>query len=416
MHLHRPPVPTDGGDKRRLLGFLQYFRDRKPYFEVDTFGGNTCGQILWSPRNQHEVLQFSDHFFLYQGERNPIDFLYSRSQSFYHQKLLRQQLPIDSKYFSPPGYIRFVKALISQKPYDFLLINYIDFAHLALAAKTKITKTMIDIHDLGSQGRLMLQKFPCFQNLRFDYEANLHREAKLLNQFDRIIVNSIQEAKILAPQMETHKLWLVPHLVEETGDTSDLVPYTKRSFKYDLIFVGTSRRPNVDAINFFLKSVFPKIVRHRPKTRLALVGSISEALSTDLALVANIDSIGYVPCLSDVYLAAKVVICPLLDGAGTKVKLQEALAYAIPIVTTSTGASGLRLTDGVNAMITDDPNQFAQQTLHLLESPESAQRLSEQAAVTFTRHYSNAAVYEQLDRIFGIGASNASHLEVGQQN
>lgn len=90
----------------------------------------------------------------------------------------------------------------------------------------------------------------------------------------------------------------------------------------------------------------------------------------------------------------------MLYGAGTKVKLQEAMAYSIPIVTTTTGASGVNLVDNVNAFITDEPNLFAQQTLRLLKEPGLAQKLSEEIAVTYKDQYSNSAVCSKLDQLF----------------
>lgn len=101
-------------------------------------------------------------------------------------------------------------------------------------------------------------------------------------------------------------------------------------------------------------------------------------------------------------MKSRLVICPLLDGSGTKVKLLEAMAYAIPIVTTQKGASGLSLMDGVNAFITDDSTLYAKQILRLLKEPELAQKLSEEVAMTFEDEYSNSVIYSKLDEVFGI--------------
>jgi glycosyltransferase involved in cell wall biosynthesis len=91
-----------------------------------------------------------------------------------------------------------------------------------------------------------------------------------------------------------------------------------------------------------------------------------------------------------------------LGGSGTKVKLLEAIAYAMPIVTTTTGASGLSLKDGINAFITDDPELYAQRVLNLLKEPKLAQKVSEEVAMTFESEYSRSAVYSKLDAMLGI--------------
>ncbi|MGA7936038.1 MAG: glycosyltransferase family 4 protein, partial [Kovacikia sp.] len=148
----------------------------------------------------------------------------------------------------------------------------------------------------------------------------------------------------------------------------------------------------------------PGVVRVRPDVRFAIAGSVSQAVPIDPALAPNITALGYVPNLSEIYGKSKIVICPLLSGAGTKVKLQEAMAHAIPIVTTRTGASGMSLVDGVNAFITDDASLYADQILRLLNEPELAQLLSQQIDATFQHHYSNPAVYAALDHLFQIAS------------
>ena len=132
------------------------------------------------------------------------------------------------------------------------------------------------------------------------------------------------------------------------------------------------------------------------------MGSINRVIQIPEGLSKNIISLGYVEDLSAVYLHARINICPLLKGAGTKVKLQEALAYALPIVTTQVGASGLKLENNLNVYITDDSQMFASKTLALLNDPQLCQRLSAAANLTFQQYYANEQIYRQLDDLLGI--------------
>jgi glycosyltransferase involved in cell wall biosynthesis len=113
-----------------------------------------------------------------------------------------------------------------------------------------------------------------------------------------------------------------------------------------------------------------------------------------------------VPNLSDIYLSSKVVICPLWHGSGTKVKLQEAMAYHILIVTTTVGASGLMLEQGVNVLISDETEQFAAQTLLLLSTVELRQQFSTSLLQNYAKHYSQEAIYGTLDQILNITTSS----------
>ena len=404
FHLHRPPLPTDGGDKQRLMGMLNYFGDRQSALIVDGFGGNTRGRVEWTERDAAAIQPYVSNFQYYQGEQNLVDFVYSRSQSFYYQKILGQQLPIDTDYFAPPNYVRYVRSLVRQKQYDYLWLNYIDYAPLAIALKKHFKlKIFIDIHDLGCQGRLVIGDIAYLQKLKFNYRQNLIKEGNLLNKFDRVIVNSQVEKKILSSYMATEKLILIPHILTETVDLSQITPYTQRQFNYDLLFVGTGRSPNVKAIEFFLQEILPIVIEQKPDVKLALVGSVNQVVEIPQQLSTNVISLGYVEDLASIYLSTKINICPLLEGAGTKVKLQEALAYALPIVTTTVGASGLKLENNINAYIADEACLFANKILSLLNNKQLCEKLSTAASLTFKDNYTKTQVYQKLDWLFDLG-------------
>ena len=140
----------------------------------------------------------------------------------------------------------------------------------------------------------------------------------------------------------------------------------------------------------------------RPNTQLAVVGKVCASIKVDSHLNQNVKLLGYVPDISELHLQSRLVICPLLAGAGTKVKLIEAMSYSLPIVTTQTCASALLLEDGINALVTDDPVQYANHVLSLLTDFQFAQQLSQEVKTTFEQHYSTPAIYSKLDALFGI--------------
>lgn len=402
FHLPLPIEPQGfNGTQGRILGVLKYFTDRKDFFEVDAVAGNQFKLPKWTLEHKQEALKFVDNVFLYEGERNLFDFLYAKSQSFYHQKLLRQQLPIDSDYLVRPGYVKFVRNLISHNKYDFVWINIVDHAHLA-AKKTSQTTTIIDMHDIMSNFRLTRRNISYAKHLKFDYESNLRREIGLVNKFDKVIIDAQNEKAILSSHVSSRKLHLVPTLIEGINHKSNTIPYQDREFKYDLMFVGANNQPNKDGLKFFLDSVFPEIVRRKPDTRFIIVGKILQDIQVDASFKENIDCLGYVPDLAEIYFKSRVAICPLINGAGTKYKLVEAMAYAMPIAATKISASALNLVDGLNAFVTDEPGIYAKQILRLLNEPELAQKISEEVAVTFKNEHSSSAVYSKLDEILSI--------------
>lgn len=403
LHLPIELLPTDNGSKRKHISFLKYLNTRRDFLEVDVFSINYFHHPRWTLEQRREVLKYVENFYVYEGENNLLDYVYSRVKSFYHQKFLRQQLPVDTDYFTPPGYIRFVQSVVSQqKKYDFIWINELDYAYLALKSLKYPIHVILDVVDLRSQLRLVLKKIYPFVGMKFDYTSNLKLEIELMKKFDTIIVTSQEEMAIVKPSIPSHKLHLIPYTVEITDTNQQMIPYLSRNFKYDLLFVGTHYAPNAEGINFFLNCILPIILREQPNIKLAIAGKVIELLQLDPALNQNVFGLGFIPDLTEIYLTSKLVICPLLSGSGTKIKLQEAMTYAIPIVTTKCGASGLSLKDGINAFITDEPEVYAERILNLLKEPKLAQQLSEEVALTFESEYSNSAIYSKLDAMLGI--------------
>lgn len=406
FHISVPLKPLYYGTQRRLLGILKYFNDRKDFISVDAVAANQFGDTWITPRwdteQTQEALNFIDNVFVYEGKYNLYDLLYTRSKSWYYQKLLRQQMPVDVDYYAPPGYVKFVNSLVTRNEYDFIWINTFNFAHLATDIKSNSTHTIIDTHDLCCRLRVMMQDIFPLQGLKFDYESNFLKEVKLLNKFHTVISDSNYEWSVLAPHLPSHKLQSIPHPVDGLRYNSEQVSYQDRKFKYDLLFIGTRNPPNEDGIKFFLDAIFPRVLQARPNTQLAVAGKVCEVIQVDAHLNQNVKLLGYVPDISELHLQSRLVICPLLTGAGTKVKLIEAMSYSLPIVTTQTCASALFLQDGINALVTDDPVQYANHVLSLLTDCQFAQKLSQEVKKTFEQHYSTPAIYSKLDAMLGI--------------
>jgi len=398
FHLHTPPFPVTGGATRRILGYLQYFRERSKEYSIEAISQRPFKSEDWNAEQRQSILSFVDKLHLY--ECNLFDYVYAKTQTVFYQKLRREQLPVDSDTATSPQFLQFARKVSQQTSYDFILINYLSFARLALLTANQKTTKLIDIHDISCQNRLALKSTGFRKNLKFDYQKNFEKEIGILRQFNGIIANSKKEISDLEPYLTPDKLHLVPHLVQAPEAIDYVLPYPQRNFVYDLLFVGSGQHaPNVEGINFFLKEVFPKIVYCKPDVKLAIAGTVSEFAQFDHSLAANLDLLGYVDDLSTVYSQSRVAICPLLNGAGTKVKLQEAMVYSLPIVTTAVGASGLNLTDNVNCFILDEPEIFAERVLHVLNQPELARQISDAIATTFEQDYTNAAVYSKLDQL-----------------
>jgi glycosyltransferase involved in cell wall biosynthesis len=164
-----------------------------------------------------------------------------------------------------------------------------------------------------------------------------------------------------------------------------------------LLFVGTfGWTPNVEAMDFFLERCWPRIRAASPNARLRIVGRSPEKIRAHAHGPKGVEFAGFVPDIDREYHAARVVICPIVSGGGTRVKLVEAAAFGKPIVSTRIGAEGLDFADGVHALLRDDPDRFADACVQLLQDSSACERLAarvyEHAKAHFDRNSVLAAI------------------------
>ncbi len=149
----------------------------------------------------------------------------------------------------------------------------------------------------------------------------------------------------------------------------------------DLVFLGSMDwRANIDGIRWFAADVLPRIRRRRPDCSLSVVGRRPNAEIVRLGEAdPRIHVTGTVDDVRPYLWETAVSIVPLRIGGGTRLKIYEAMAARIPVVSTTIGAEGLDVRDGENIALADSPEAFAERCLALLEDAE-ARRKQAQAA------------------------------------
>jgi GT2 family glycosyltransferase len=167
------------------------------------------------------------------------------------------------------------------------------------------------------------------------------------------------------------------------------LPFEEREH---LLFVGNFRhRPNEDGVHFFIREVLPKVREELPGVELLLVGDGAPHEFSQLA-AGGVRLLGYVPDVDPLFARARVFVAPIRFGAGVKGKIGEALAYAIPLVTTTVGAEGMSLRDGEEALIADTAPEFAAAVVRLYRNAELWQRLASHAHAHVEQHFSPRVV------------------------
>ena len=123
-----------------------------------------------------------------------------------------------------------------------------------------------------------------------------------------------------------------------------------------MLFLGSFRHlPNQEALHWFVQHVLPQIRAEEPRARLIVIGSDPPPRHS-LPEAEAIELIGFVEDVREPLARYALFVCPILSGSGVRVKLLEAFAAGIPVVSTRLGAEGLADADGEICALADDPD------------------------------------------------------------
>jgi glycosyltransferase involved in cell wall biosynthesis len=144
---------------------------------------------------------------------------------------------------------------------------------------------------------------------------------------------------------------------------------------------------NFDAMDYFLQEIYPLIKRKVPSVSLVITGSLEGVKIEQLALDDSISLTGYVDDIRREIASAMALVVPLRVGGGSRLKILEAMALGTPVVATTKGVEGLDVRAGKDLLITDDPMEFADQTVRLLLEEDLRQGLISNGRRTVQTQY-----------------------------
>lgn len=137
-----------------------------------------------------------------------------------------------------------------------------------------------------------------------------------------------------------------------------------------LLFTGTSASRNVKALREFVRSILPRIRAEIPTVELVVAGNFSAASQQEFSTVAGMKFTGKVDDIRPFFNTSDVFIAPFTETHGSKLKIAEAMAMGIPIVSTPQGVRGFQVTDGREVRVANTNQQFADLAVELLRRPD----------------------------------------------
>jgi glycosyltransferase involved in cell wall biosynthesis len=306
-------------------------------------------------------------------------------------------LPLSMRRYRSRALMRQVETLTRREKFDAVVCDF-----LASAANIpELNSAVLFQHNVESiiwRRHLECAPSPWHRAYcREQYEKMLRYEAGACRAAKKIIAVSDADARVLHSLYGASRVSSVP-----TGvDIAYFTPACSTPPTQDLLFLGAMDwRPNIDGLHWFASQVLPFIRARRPDCSLQVVGRNPAADIRELARSdKRVHVTGTVDDVRPYLWKSAVSIVPLRIGGGTRLKIYEAMAAKIPVVSTSVGAEGLDVRDGENIFIADSPQDFADRCVALLDDSDARQRMAANAWEIVSACYSWQVVSRKFEQL-----------------
>ncbi len=301
---------------------------------------------------------------------------------------------------SVEGYVRnlgkyFDVVILSRAP---IAIKHVDTVRES-CPQAKVIFDTVDLEFLREYRRAKVENSD--RLLRYAQELKVSELYVAQNSALTLVVSQLEKDLLLQedPSLNVEVLSNIHHITRP-----------KRAFseRRDIIFIGGfDHLPNVDAVIFFVKEIFPLIKESLPDVRFYVAGSnpprqVLSQGSEDVIIA------GYIKDLIPYFESCKLSVAPLRYGAGVKGKTNQSMSYGLPVVTTSIGAEGLESIDGEDILIADSPADFAQKVILLYSDEHLWRRLSENSIRNIEKYHSYDAAKRKLAEFLGVVVNHDS--------
>ena len=279
-----------------------------------------------------------------------------------------------------------VRNILKNKKYDYIFVRYLtDLIKFGIAPKKNV---ILDIDDLPEEKYM--------NNFKYDSKSFLNKIyfyvcSKTCRFYTKLIVKKVLVAYLPNKnQCELFKNAVYLPNIPYQQDVLDNNIINKSEFQ--IMFVGLiDYSPNWNGLLYFLKNIYPNIIQNIPDINFNIIGKISENRKEYLLKnFKNISLAGFAADLNHEYQNNLVVVVPIYQGAGTNIKVVEAMSLGKACVITSNSGRGYDklLIDGKNILIAKNDIDFAEKTIKLLQDNDYRKSIEIFAKKSINEQYS----------------------------
>ena len=315
--------------------------------------------------------------------------------------------PLTLPYYASASMRRWVNQVLRTTPVQGVLVFSAAMAQYVMRANgLRRVADLVDVDSDKWRQYAATQPWPGSAIYRREHRALLRYEREIALRFDATVFVSAAEAKLfrqLAPDA-AGKVWHVNNGVD-CDYFSPAGPHANPFCAGERVLAFTGAMdywPNVDAVVWFARYVFPEIHRRLPAARFCIVGARPAAEVQRLAELPGISVTGSVPDIRPYLAHAEVAVAPLRMARGVQNKVLEAMAMAKPVLASHEAAEGIEAEPGSELLLAADQNDFVRQALRLL-SGDGASRIGAAGRARVLASYAWESSLSRFDQLLSSG-------------
>ncbi len=284
--------------------------------------------------------------------------------------------PLAARYASPVVADR-IAAIVAAHHVDAVSLEYTELASYAgpdLGAGVILVEHDLSFRSHARQRALGIgRKFDTRNVLGGGFGDWLRRftfELHACDEVDLVHVMSTTDAKVLSEYLRdgAHRIRTIPNGV----DTHHFRPPADGEDRRGVLFVGSfPHLPNLDALHYLVDEIWPLVRQQLPNAELTVAGARPPESVLALDGHNGIRVAGEVPDMAPLYQQHRVLSVPIRAGSGTRLKILEAMACGLPVVSTAVGAEGIECRPGEDLVVADRPEDMAAAMVELLGGDEA---------------------------------------------
>lgn len=299
--------------------------------------------------------------------------------------------------------------ILSRIAFDVVQVEGIELAALVPQIRRAQPGAVIVFDDHNAEAELQRRTFATDARVpsRWIGAAYSFIQWRRLRRYERWVISACDGVSVVSEADRRHLQALDPDVEPvvipnciDVASYANLHAENNAAFRKDILFVGKmDYRPNVDAVLWFAREIWPFVQQAQPQVTWAVVGKQPHRRLDSLKETAGVTVTGEVPDVKPYLAQAQVYIMPFRIGSGTRLKLIEALASGVATVSTRVGAEGYPLEHDKQLLLQDEPGPFAEAVLCLLQNSEKRKRLQE-AGRQFAKAYDWRRVVPRFNDLY----------------